>query len=227
MKIRTFLLIASLVITSVISAQTDFTKPDYDKIQKAIKDKKSDNYFPVLMERFSKRDTTMTDENYRNLYFGFMFQKKYNPYSHSDKAEELRNYADLEKLDKAGLKKALDLIDEIYKENPFDLNAMNMQAYAYQLYGNPEMSKKVAATLGKILDVILQSGDGRTCETAFHVQSIQHEYLILNIFDLQSVSQSLIDHCDYLAFEKDKFKIPGLYFDISKMRDSLMGTIGK
>ena len=227
MKAKFILSFLILTMSLMATAQPAFEKPDYTKIKKDIKDKKADNYFPKLMERFTARDTTMTEENYRNLYFGFMFQEAYNPYSRSSKTDDLRKYSDLEKLDKKDLKDAIELMDKIYKEEPFNLNVMNMQAYACQLDGNVDMAKKIAGTLGKIIDVIFSSGDGKTCETAFHVQSISHEYLLLSILGLEGVSQSLIKNCDYIQFEKDKYKIAGIYFDISKMQESMMAAFGK
>lgn len=227
MKLKAKIALLLLAAVSVATAQTEGVRPDYKKIEKEIKEKKSDNYFPKLMARFVSRDTTMTEDNYRNLYFGYTFQKDYNPYSRNDKEDELRKYADLESLDKNDLKKAIALMDDIYKKDPFNLNVMNMQAYAYQVDGNVEMSKKVAATLSRVIDAILNTGNGETCETAFHVQSIPHEYLILSLFGLESVSQALVGHCDYLQFEKDKYKIAGLYFDISKMQESMMADFGK
>ncbi len=208
-------------------AQPKGERPDYGAIKKLIGDKKSENYFPKLMDRYTERDTTMTTENYRNLYYGFVFQKAYNPYGRSDKLDDLRQYDDLEKLDKGELKKVLSLTNDVLKDDPFDLNTMNMQAYVYHLSGDDATARKISTTIGKIFLTIMGSGDGKTCDTGFHVQSISHEYVVLHIIGLESASQSLVDHCDYLAFEKGKYNIDGLFFDVSKMQESMMESLGK
>jgi hypothetical protein len=65
----------------------------------------------------------------------------------------------------------------------------------------------------------MSSGDGLKCETGFHVIAISDEYVILNIFEMQASSQSFNNNCDYIKFEADKYKVPGMYFDVSVMQE--------
>jgi hypothetical protein len=38
------------------------------------------------------------------------------------------------------------------------------------------------------------------------------------MFELEMKSQSFDGKCDFLEFEKDKYKVPGIYFNVEKMQ---------
>ncbi|HEU4788539.1 MAG TPA: DUF4919 domain-containing protein, partial [Flavobacterium sp.] len=103
---------------------------------------------------------------------------------------------------------------------PFDLRQMNYLGYIYHLKGDNVAAKKMSNRFQNILEAILSSGNGEKCETGMHVISVSHEYVFLNMFRLESISQSLVGNCDYLAFEKGKYKIDGVYFNIQKMLEN-------
>ena len=71
-----------------------------------------------------------------------------------------------------------------------------------------------------IMNAIFSSGDGKQCETGFHVIVVEHEYIMLNVFEIESKSQSLVGNCDYLSFEKGKYNVDGIYFNIEKMLEN-------
>ena len=83
--------------------------------------------------------------------------------------------------------------------------------------GNEDMAQKISVRFNKTFGAILSSGDGKTCETGFHVISVAHEYVFLNYFQFSMTSQSLTGNCDYLELQKDNRDIKGIYFDIEKM----------
>jgi hypothetical protein len=104
-------------------------------------------------------------------------------------------------------------------EDPLNIRAMNFLAYIYNLNGEESMAAKVSANFQGIFGAIMSSGDGLKCETGFHVIAISDEYVILNIFEMQASSQSFNNNCDYIKFEADKYKVPGMYFDVSVMQE--------
>lgn len=97
-----------------------------------------------------------------------------------------------------------------------------MLAYVYHLNKEEAMSQKTSYIMNNIIDTIISTGDGLTCESAFHVITTSDEYILLSVFEVESQGQSLIGSCDYLQFEKGKFKIDGLYFNVSKLFESMM-----
>jgi hypothetical protein len=79
---RQLLFIIFLLITIGIanSQELTFQKPDYDLIKKDIQDSSSAFYYPKIMSRLLVYDTTLTIEDYRHLYYGYIFQNDYKPY---------------------------------------------------------------------------------------------------------------------------------------------------
>ena len=224
---RTLILLLLLIgITKSISQTNSFKAPDYKEIKKEIQKSDSKFNYKKQLQRLQDCDTTLTNEEYRYLYYGYSFQPEYNPYSRSADEEALSKYYKSEKIEDKDYPEIIRLASHSISKDPFDLRQMNFLAYIYHLSGDEVMAKKVSAKFQGIFQAILSSGDGKTCETGFHVLTVGHEYVFLNVFELQSVSQSLVDHCDYLAFEKGKYKADGIYFDITVMQEKEMEVIG-
>jgi hypothetical protein len=209
----------SIIFCNANSQQLSYHKPDYDLIKKVIQDSSSVYYYPKLMSRLIAFDTTLTIEDYRNLYFGYIFQNEYKPYWKSPDEEKLLKYYRSERLEEKNYDEIIDLATHSINEFPFDLRQMNFLGYIYHLKGNEEMAKKVAGRFHGTLGAILSTGDGKTCETGFHVISVSHEYVLLNMFQFRMKMQSLTGNCDYLTLEKDDRNIDGIYFDIKKLFD--------
>lgn len=226
MKTKNLLFLLIVFCFSKSFSQEDFKIPDYEQIKKEITDKSSDYYYPKLMERLTVADTTLTLEDYRHLYYGYVFDSKYSAYWRSPDQEKLQKYYSQQNLDPGDYDKVIKLLNHSISEFPFDLRQLNFLTYVYHLKGDEEASKKTSYKFHGIVNAILSTGNGRKCETGFHVISVSHEYVILNLFEVQSESQSLIGHCDFLSFEKGKYKIDGLYFDIQKMMESELKALG-
>lgn len=217
---KLFYLVTILAFQFSFSQMPKGIKPDYEKIKSEIENKKQASYYPKLMKRMKELDTTLTKEDFRNIYYGYTFQKEYEPYAVNND-DQLQAFFEKDTLIESDYKPFIKLANKSLQENPFDLRIMNMLTYVYSLDKNEEMSLKTSFVLNNLIDTIIGSGDGLTCESAFHVISTSHEYTLLSVFGLQSQGQSLIGECDFLRFEKDKYKIPGLYFDVSKLFESM------
>ena len=211
----------------VAAAQVSIVKPDYKAIGKAISDKSSPEYYPKLMERFQVRDTTLTDADIRHLYYGSILQDTYNPFSRNPKEKELQGYYRKDVLSEDDQKSLLELGRESLKKFPMDLRLMNFMAYCYHLQGNNEMAMKTSSLLQHIFGVILSSGDGKTCDTGFHVATVSDQYVLLNMLEMETTGQSLVDHCDYMSLPKGKYKVDGIYFDITMILQKENEAFGK
>lgn len=217
MTIKAFFSLFFLILLTFLHAQKmEFKAPDYAAIQKNIEDKNSEYYYPELLKRLKQNDTLLTSSQYRHLYFGYTFQKTYQPYKIGKKAEEVSKYYRGEGISQKDLSKGIQLFLDVLDENPLDLRAMNYLAYLYHLNKDDVTAEKIAGNFHGLLNAILTSGDGLKCETGFHVISVTDEYVLLNRFQMETQSQSHNGKCDYQEFEKGKYKIPGVYFDISR-----------
>lgn len=197
-------------------------EPDYDRIEKDIKKKKSNLFYDSLMDRYLSADSTMSTEEKRHLYYGYSFHKNYEPYAHSEYHDNLKEVFQKEELGNTELKQIVKFTDLILLEAPFDLNAINYQLYALEQQGEEQIFEKRVTQMRIIVDALLSSGNGMSKEEAFYVLYTSHEYDILNILGYQfGGSQSLIDHYDYLTVEKNETEIEGLYFDVTPCLNSL------
>ena len=74
---RAFLLFVFILSVSCVFAQIQ--PPNYEGIKKIITVKESQFYYPDLFERYKNSDSTLTVQEYRILYYGFIYQEKYDP----------------------------------------------------------------------------------------------------------------------------------------------------
>ena len=196
-----------------------YQKPNYDLIKKEIQDSTSIFNYAKLMKRVIAFDTTLNNEEYKHLYYGYIFQSEYKPYWNSPDEEKLLKYYNSENISETDYDEIIKLATHSINEFPFDLRQMNFMGYIYHLKGDDEMAKKVSYRFQNTLRAIMSTGDGKTCETGFHVISVSHEYVLLNMFQFQIKSQALVGDCDYLELEKDDRNISGIYFNIKKLLD--------
>ena len=214
----TFILMSHLSF----SQDWDFEKPNYKKIEENIQNKESNLFYEVLMNRFQQADSTMTLDEKRHLYYGYIFDENYSPYSRSDYGDSLRVVLRKEKMDSLDFNKIVDYTTKMLFENPFDLNAINYQLFSLEQLGNEESFEKRAIQLRTIVDALISSGNGKTKEEAFYVIYTSHEYDLLNILGFQfGGSQSLTEHYDYLTIAENEIKLEGLCFDVSPCLNSM------
>lgn len=198
------------------SQSTPYLKVDYGKLEQLTIDSTSNSYYSLLMDRYQKGDTTLSNDEYRILYYGYTFQKEYDPWWRSSQIETLEIIYSKEEYSQNDCDTIVKYATESISDFPFDLRQINMIGYAYHLKDNDSIALKWASKRNGIVDAILSSGDGRTCESAFSVISVSHEYEILKVFGLSSKTQSLSsdNRCDCLTIETPSGKTDYMYFDI-------------
>jgi len=199
------------------SQNTTFKAPDYKAIEKNIKDKKSVYYYPELFKKLKANDTLLTQSQYEHLYYGYIFQTAYNPYGTFSKDKELFAYYQSEPKTE-DIPKIKELLLESLTEFPFDFPSMNFLAYLYHLEGETEKAQRMSHIFQSLINTIIESGDGLTCETAIHVLYISHEYRLMQLFELENKAQYFDGTCDFLQLDPEYYTIPGLYFNVSQLQ---------
>jgi len=208
-----------LVSVRGVSQDFEFRVPDYDSIEMIISDSTSRYYYPDLMNRFMDRDTTLDLQDFRVLYYGYSFQDKYEPYWRSDYGEKIRE-AFSKPINEDNYIEILGLASKALEENPFYFDALQLVFMAFNETGNTAMAKKLAYQVNGILAAIMSTGDGKTCETAYHVISTTHEYVFLGFFGFEPKGQSLSNgerYCDYIRLGKNDEHLKGIYFDVDRL----------
>lgn len=196
-----------------------FTPPDYKSIEKEVRDKNSEYYYPTLLQKLEESDAQLTEEDYWHLYYGYVFQSNYNPYGRYSKEKEMFEAMEGEETEENTLL-ILSMVLEALEEFPVRLDYRFYLAIAYMILENEEMMKKSYDNYMGLFQALSSSGDGENCETAYHVNSIQDEYAFLRFYDLQSTAQALIGECDLLSFPQET-GVEGIYFNVSKALEKL------
>ena len=211
-----------LLSIPLYSQDWNFEKTDYKSIEKNIVKENSNLYYPVLMGKYVKADSTLTLNEKRHLYYGYSFQDDYSPYSRSDYTDSLRTVLQIKTHGIPEYKKIISYGDSVLVKNPFELTTMNYQLYALEKLGSIKAYSKKIAQFNIIIDALLSSGNGLTKEESFYVIYTSHEYVLLNILGFTfGGRQSLIEHYDYLELTESDAKIEGLYFDVSPCLNSM------
>ncbi|MDE7125005.1 MAG: DUF4919 domain-containing protein, partial [Muribaculaceae bacterium] len=84
---------ASLNIHTMAKNTSDgrrIVRPDLETIKSETTDPTSSRYYPKLMQSYLSNDTTLTAEDFRFLYYGYLFQEDYEPYRHVYNAARLK-----------------------------------------------------------------------------------------------------------------------------------------
>jgi hypothetical protein len=209
---------------STKTKEEKYTKIDMKDIEKKITDKSSNFYYPKIFDRYLKGDTTLTLEEKRCVYYGYSFQKEYDPYggdvSNDEKLQELFAKDSLTEKEE---NKAIDCLYKSLKEDPFLVRRMSTLMYFLKKKNRLEEKNAILNRGTIVLDALMSTGDGISKENAIKVININQEYDVINFvleLDIKNIeSQKLLykDGCpyDYLKIKSDEYDIEGLYFDIS------------
>ena len=198
-------------------------KPDLNMIQRETLDPSSKFYFPKLRAKYLRNDTTMTNEEYRMFYLGYMFQEDYDPYRtspYSGVTDELRTKASHTKDEIDTIRKYAELT---LRDNPFDLRQMSFLVHVLK-EKRKDMSAKIwEYRLEHLLGAIKSTGTGEDPENAWYVIYPMHEYDMVRLMGYEATDADFIDPgYDYLSVtpepeteKKLKDKVAkGFYFNV-------------
>lgn len=218
----TTILVFTLVLIITADAQTSQIDVNYKDVSREVSDQSSPYFYPNLFERYLKNDTTLTLTDYHYLYFGFTFQKNYNPYGRPDEMKEIRKILEKDDLSADEYKDLIKLSQKVLDEYPFDLDGVLYMTISNDKLGESDIATVWQDKYRKLIDTILSSGDGISEKTAMHVITTKDEYIIIQIlgFDFDG-EQSLVKHYDRMKIAKNDFGIEYLYFDVERMISTL------
>ncbi|MDR3219848.1 MAG: DUF4919 domain-containing protein [Dysgonamonadaceae bacterium] len=196
----------------IVFAQDELTI-DYDAIKLQVENENSNYFYPKLLGRFNSFDETLTLKEYALIYYGFSFQNDY--------LKQQPNEAIIDTLLKSeNYEQLVTECAKILKKNPVSLKANNNMGFALFKLNKPESEwEKYQNRYRAIRKVIVLSGNGLSCETAFKVIYVSDEYnMIYSYFDIEKIyEQSLVNLCDKFEVEKSEYyQANEIFFDISR-----------
>lgn len=206
--------------------QVTVERPDLEAIRVATLDPSNPMYFPKLMKKFNRNDTTMTADEFRHLYLGYMFQEDYDPYRESTYASVTDAYRNKTSHTKEEIDTIRKYAELTLLDNPFDLRQMSFLVHVLK-ERRKDMSAKIwEYRLEHLLGAIKSTGTGENEENAWFVIYPAHEYDMVQLMGYHAVDAELIEPgFDYLMVEpeeetaqrlRDKVQ-KGFFFDVRQI----------
>jgi hypothetical protein len=169
-------------------------------------------YYPNLIKRYNELDTTLSYEEYKYIYYGYIYDTNYVVHRPSEDS-----LGKLIKIKEYG--KAIKEAEKILKTNPVSLRSIYYLGFAYFKTDTNNIKWKIyRQRFWELCRVIAYSGDGQSCETSFKVLSVSDEYeMMIEYFEIEGIkSQSVEGQCDVIETKPNKnFNKDKIYFDIS------------
>ena len=214
--------LAQQILNENVSWEDNFVKPDYKQIKLNIENNQSNFYYANLWDRFQQGDNTMTLDEKRDLYYGYVFHKNYSPYSSTHDYKQVNAILQTENPTKEDFEKLVSLLEVSLQTEPFSIRYLYYQGAAYHALGNFVDAEKNQKKIWIISDALTSTGNGLTKETAIHVIAVasEYDYLFLNDFSIKS--QALVDGgFDLLTLQSNEIGLEELWFDVNQPFNSL------
>lgn len=219
LTILKYLFAATMLLTNIsifaqrseqsrVSAKKTITieKPDLNQIKRETLSPQSKFYFPKLKKKYEKKDTVMTNEEFRYFYLGYMFQEDYDPYRESQ-------YDKITAPLKAKTTHTKEEVDTLIKyaelsleDNPFDLRHMSFLVHALKEKEKSYRAKIWEYRLENLLAAIKSTGTGKDTENAWYVITPVHEYDMVQLLGYNATDVDFDTHPGYdiLKVEPDQ-----------------------
>ncbi len=217
---RAISFVVSVFVMINLSAQDPtFLPPDYQGIKGVMNDSSSVFYYPVLMDRYQRGDTTLNMEDFRVLYYGALFTSTYSPYERPEKNDTLNAIFTADTVTTDDFRTIIRLENKVVEKFPFSIWDLSVLSFSYHNTGDSINYKNTSYKLNMIVRTILSTGDGMTDKTGWHVIYVDHEYDLLNLLGLGFGGDQMLTTggCDYLKVKPNEFNIEGLYFDVNQI----------
>ena len=197
-------------------------RPDLEEVRKATLDPESKYYFPKLQAKYEVNDTTMTTDEFRHFYLGYMFQEDYDPY----RVSQYANRTDSLRLKPSHTREEIDTITKYailaLEDNPFDLRQMSFLVHVLKERRKDMRAKIWEYRLEHLLAAIKSTGTGDSVENAWYVVYPAHEYDMVQLLGYEATDADFIDPgIDYLTVRPDESdprkrdkSAKGFYFNV-------------
>ncbi|MGL4780384.1 MAG: DUF4919 domain-containing protein [Bacteroidales bacterium] len=139
-------------------------------------------------------------------------------------ADSIKTYRNMvfKQMNDKNFDEAILLLNRCLKNNYTDLEYHFILSFIYHSQGKHTEQKLHRSVSEGLMQTIIESGDGKTPETAFKVNMVSEEYALLRLMNAKILQQSLTNTtpvCDLMTIEKDG-KSEKIYFDVTRVMES-------
>lgn len=218
---RRFAVFLSLVLGLAVQISVSAKVPDEEDIVSKILDSQSRYYYPSLMMRYMGGDTTLTDDDYHYLYYGYAYDPAYRPLEVSSSSDEILEILALMQENGPTEQQARQIVDAANKMmlvDPFSPKNINFLTYAYEMLGDTLQAKINADRFEKIIRTIDSSGSGLRENDPKHVLWTSHANDVLAAKGLYIQSREVRTRSvEYIRLREKDGKVKGYYYDFGRM----------
>lgn len=226
------LLLTSLVYITIANAQ-EFKQVAWDKIDFEVNSPTSEYFYKNLYNRYVAADTTLTENDYFYLYYGYPTQENYKPLLESKFRDQLKEiFAKREAI--VDFRKIVSLTNSILETEPFNLRDINALAFALNMLGQTEEAAAQMKKVEMIAKTIKSTGSGYDQKSPWYVIYTENCEDLLGFMGLNSTRKMIVSK-DILFIQVSNMpenlkKLKGYYFnyaEIYKRKPSYLDGIEK
>jgi hypothetical protein len=191
------------------------TSIDLEAIESEVTNKKSRFFYPLLTKKLYKFEP-LSQEELIHLYYGLAYTSSYKPYF-----TDPRLKLSVEHLRNKDWNAAINPSLEVWKSDPVNLEALYYLMIAHHESGDTTNAANYGRLFYRFVDLIYESGDGLSAETAFVVNRVSDEYTMMQQMELGISSQTLVGTTDKMTLSKpiersdiSEEPIEHLYFNV-------------
>lgn len=178
------------------------------------------NYYQTLLDRLKNGDTSINFAELRVLYAQL---PTYNPYKIMQDLKEKEDQM-WQEYKSGNYDKALEIGTSILEMNYLRIMTHYIFSEVYGKLGDTQKQKFHEDVFFGLVDSIIQSGDGKSPETAMTVIEIREEYDVLDVLGFEQESQTLVEkdgkRFDFLvAKNSETGETRDFYFNIDLFYD--------
>lgn len=205
-----------------VSWEDNFKEPDYDEIQKNIENKQSNFHYSKLWDRYQQGDSTLTIDEARHIYYGYVFNKDYSPLLSAQNTKEIFAILYKEQATQKEWKQVVSLLNTALQVEPFSCRYLYYQNIAYNALKNDKEIIRNNNKIQCVMNALTSTGDAFTKETAIHVIAVPTEYDYLFLNNLPRGRQALVaGRFDVLYVGENEFGIEEMWFDVSQSLNNM------
>ncbi len=215
------LTIVAVMCVGMVSAQEGGVRvPVEDDILAKTLSSDSPYFYRPLMERYMKGDTSLTDEEYHYLYYGYAYEPEYDAHrelpGQSVMAGIFGRTTTLAREDAPAL---IEAGKQNMAVDPFSPGNINMMTLAYELAGDSLNVAVSADRFRKIVRAITSSGTGLKEKSPWHILRFSHANDIIAARGLKITNRGEVRTRDvyYIQVDPNPARVKGYFFDFSRV----------
>jgi len=193
--------------------------PDEERIRDDIFRVNSGYYYPNLMARYMLADTTLTLDDYRHLYYGYVHSADYLPMEHPFETDTLLSILSREpSLEELDYRRIVHYGKQLMLKEPFNPAMINLMTYAYGKLGEDENELRSYRRFTMLMQTILSSGDGLTEDTPWHILYFGHAQDVMDYLERPFMRPMIISRTvEYYPLVQRQGNVRGYYFDYGRV----------